>query len=651
MTLMTAPLWQPTDDQIANSRMTDFMRFASEKTGQAFQTYHELYDWSVTDIEAFWQCIWGFGEFSHSKSYDRVLTGHEMFGAKWFDGAEFNFAENLLRYRDDHPALIYQNESGIRSRLSYAELYQRVASCAAGLKKLGVKTGDRVAGFITNRPEAIIAMLAATSIGAIWSSCSPDFGFKGVFDRFSQIEPKVLFAIDEYLYNGKSFSTVEKVAQLKEHISAITSIITVSDSEGAVHPGIESAISFAELADDSTVELVFVQLPFNHPVYIMYSSGTTGLPKCMVHGAGGTLLQHFKEIALHTDVRREDVITYFTTCGWMMWNWLVSSLAIGATVFLYDGNPMYPHAGILWEAVAKEKITIFGTSPKYLSGCQSAGIHPGRENDLRSLKAVLSTGSPLSAENFNFVYQDIKADVRLSSISGGTDIVSCFMLGNPNLPVYSGEIQCRGLGMKVEVYNDDEKPVHDEVGELVCTAPFVSMPVSFWNDPEGKKYRDAYFEHFPGVWRHGDFIKITEHGGIIVYGRSDATLNPGGVRIGTAEIYEPVEAMEEIVDSIVVAQSQNGDSRIVLFVVLAEGCSLTEEMKQKIRAVIRQQASPRHVPAVILPVSEIPVTINGKKVELAVTKVIHGQPIRNRDALANPESLKEYEGLRERLAS
>ena len=646
---MSKLLWTPPENRVRNSRMTDFAEFAGTETGRAFPEYADLYQWSVDNIADFWQYLWEFSRLIYTQPYTSVLDSSGMFGAVWFEGARLNFAENLLRYRDDKTAIIYQTESGVRQRMTYAELHDVVAAIATGLRKLGVTEGDRVAGFMTNRPEAIIAMLAATSIGAIWSSCSPDFGFKGVFDRFSQIEPKILFTIDGYHYGGKIYSTADKVRQLTESIPAIEKVIIVSDLK-TPSPSSEKVISFTALAETPAATIEFTQLPFNHPVYIMYSSGTTGLPKCMVHGAGGTLLQHFKELALHTNLDRDDVITYYTTCGWMMWNWLVSSLMIGATIYLYNGHPAYSDYHILWQAIENEKITIFGTSPKYLTGCRSAGLSPGREHDLSSLKTILSTGAPLSDDDFDFVYSHVKKDVQLSSISGGTDIISCFMLGNPNLPVYSGEIQCRGLGMKVETFDDEGHSVKNQVGELVCTEPFPSMPAYFWNDPKKTKYINAYFNHFPGVWRHGDYIKITENGGIIVYGRSDATLNRAGVRIGTAEIYAPVESLDEIEDSIVIAQDRQGDSRIILFVVLGSGVDFGEALEKKINDTIRRLASPRHVPDLIVPVSQIPHTINGKKVELAVAKIINGREISNREALANPEALAEFERIRDRLA-
>ncbi len=545
------------------------------------------------------------------------------------------------------PALIGWNERGLSQRISYRQLYASVSSCAAGLRKLGISHGDRVAAFIPNIPEAVIAMLAATSIGALWSSCSPDFGLQGVLDRFGQIEPKVLFTVDGYQYQGNLYRCDEEVRQICARIPSIQKVVVIPYLGESASGNSETSMSWNELLAGSGGEISFEQLPFDHPVYIMYSSGTTGAPKCIVHGAGGTLLQHWKELVLHTNLTRSDTITYYTTCGWMMWNWLVSSLMVGSTVLLYDGSPAHPNINCLWDVIDAEQISVFGTSPKFLTSCQQLGLVPKASHSLASLKTILSTGSPLTASNFSWVYREVKSDLQLSSISGGTDIISCFMLGNPLLPVYSEEIQGRGLGMKVEAYDDHGRPVIDQTGELVCTKPFPSTPVFFWNDPDGQKYRQAYFDRYPGIWRHGDYIRITEHGGVVVYGRSDATLNPGGVRIGTAEIYNPVESMAEIADSIVIGQKWNDDIRILLFVVMADGLTLTEEVKSNIRRRIREQYTPRHVPAIILPIREVPRTLNGKKVEVAVARVIHGEPVSNRDALANPESLAQFENLPE----
>ena len=512
---MKKPIWTPSAERIHNSNMSAFMRYAEKILHKPINNYTELYDWSVKDIREFWKSIWITAGIIHSKKHDSILSGEEMLSSKWFEGAELNFAENLLKFRDQHTAVISSREDKPAIRVSYEELYGYVASFAEGLKELGVKKGDRVAGFISNIPEAIIGMLASTSIGAIWSSASPDFGLQGILDRFSQIKPKILLAVERYQYNGKMVDCREKIEKIKENIPEIEKVIIVSQfydfHSKEKKSVIKNTVRFSELIDYETEDIKFEQVPFDHPVYIMYSSGTTDIPKCIVHGGGGTLLQHFKELSLHTNLTRHDIITYYTTCGWMMWNWLVSSLNIGATIFLYDGSPVYPNTDILWEKIEEERITIFGTSPKFLSICQKSNLVPKEKFNLSELKTILSTGSPLSEENFKYVYSSIKDDIQLSSISGGTDIISCFMLGNPILPVYAGELQCRGLGMKVQAYNDKGESVIEEKGELVCIKPFPSMPVYFWNDPEKEKYKSAYFDYFGGVWRHGDFIKITEN--------------------------------------------------------------------------------------------------------------------------------------------
>ncbi|MBF0552714.1 MAG: acetoacetate--CoA ligase, partial [Deltaproteobacteria bacterium] len=550
---------------------------------------------------------------------------------------------------DDRIALSFKGESTSTVSITYKELHAQTARLAGSLRKVGIKPGDRVVGFMPNLIETVIAMLACTSVGAIWSSCSPDFGAGGLLDRFGQISPRVLFTANGYSYNGKKFDSLATIGQIAQELPSLEHVIVVPYTDSAPDISqIPNGVLFEDfLSKGDATELVFEQLPANHPVYIMYSSGTTGVPKCIVHGAAGTLVQHLKELKLHADLRREDTIFYYTTCGWMMWNWLVSSLALGARVFLYDGSPFHPGPDALWRLVQDEAVSIFGTSAKYLSAIEKEGVKPSKDFDLSHLRTVLSTGSPLSVESFEYVYRDIKEDIALSSISGGTDIVSCFMLGNPIGPVYSGELQCRGLGMKVEAYDEVGKPVMGEKGELVCAAAAPSMPVKFWDDPDDRKYRSAYFEFFPGVWSHGDYIEITPRGGVIVHGRSDATLNPGGVRIGTAEIYRQVETIPEVLDSLVIGQDWDNDVRVILFIKLRQGCELNEELLKRIKNTIRNNATPRHVPAKIIAIADIPYTLSGKKVELAVRHVIHGREVKNRSALANPEAVDLYHGLRE----
>ena len=647
---MRAPIWVPSAERVKGANMTRFIGFVNGRHGTGFTSFEELYRWSVADIPAFWGAMWEFGGVIASHGYDRVVDDPaQMPGARWFSGARLNFAENLLRYRDGRPAIIFKGEGRGTERLTYGELYSRVARLARSLREAGVVAGDRVAGFMPNLPETVIAMLAAVSLGAVWSSCSPEFGIQGVLDRFGQIEPKVLFTADGYLYDGKRYDSLERVRGVVAAIPAIERVVVVPYlEESPPIEGIPRAVRYDEFAADEAVpDIDFVQLPAEHPLYIMYSSGTTGPPKCMVQGAAGILVHHLKELMLHTDLRRDDTILYLTTCGWMMWNWLVSSLAVGAAVVLYDGHPFYPRPDALWQLAAAEGITVFGTSARYLAALEKAGARPGLFHDLSRLRAVLSTGSPLPVEGFRYVYHEIKPDVQLASISGGTDLNGCFALGNPIGPVYEGELQCRGLGMRVEVFNAEGKPVVGEPGELVCTAPFPSMPLCFWNDPDVSLYRKAYFERFPGVWAHGDFAELTETGGMVIYGRSDATLNPGGVRIGTAELYRLVETMPEIADSLAVGQRREGDERVILFVRLATGVELDEELRERIRRVIREKVSPRHVPARIIQIADIPYTINMKKVELAVRQVIHGEPVKNRDSIANPEALELYRDLPE----
>ena len=626
------------------------MQFINKKTGSRFSDFSQLYQWSIDNIPDFWAAMWDFAEIKASKPCDRVIDDiTRMPGAQWFEGARLNFAENLLRYRDDQVAIIFKGEGQTATRLTYAQLYREVAAVARALKNAGISVGDRVAGFMPNLPQTIIAMLAATSLGATWSSCSPDFGIKGVLDRFGQIKPKILFTADGYFFKGKKIDSLERISKVLKKLPSIQKVVVVPYTEPRpdIH-AIPNAVLFSEFkSTEQNLDVEFVQLPFGHPLYIMYSSGTTGLPKCMVQSAGGILIHQIKELMLHTDLKREDVIFYFTTCGWMMWNWLTCSLAVGATLVLFDGNPFHPHPGALWEMAQDEKITVFGTSAGYIAALQNAGVKPGKQYDLSALKALLSTGSPLSAEGFDFIYSEVKKDLQLASISGGTDLNGCFALGNPMGPVYAGELQCRGLGMKVEAFDDNGKPVLNRQGELVCTAPFPSMPIYFWDDPDGAKYHAAYFDVYPGIWRHGDFIKINDHGGVTIYGRSDATLNPGGVRIGTAEIYRQVEQMAEIEDSVVIGQPWENDVRVILFVKLLAEYKLTDDLKARIRKTIRDNASPRHVPAKIISIPAIPYTLNMKKVELAVKKVTLGQPVLNKDALSNPEALDYYADIPE----
>ena len=642
---MSTIMWQPTSDQVHLTQMDQFRRIVNKKFNLQIDSYENLHDWSVNNIRQFWEEMWGYGDIIYSEPYKEAVDDlTKMPGAKWFSGARLNYAENLLRFRDNKIALVFQREDQQVRSLTYAELYYAIARMAHALREAGVVPGDRVAGFMPNMPEAVIAMLATASIGAIWSSSSPDFGIKGVLDRFSQIKPKVLFAANGYVYNGKMFNSLEKLEGILNELPGVEKVVVVPYTEeradiSTIHNGIhyEDFISAVDVP-----ELVFEQLPFDHPLYIMYSSGTTGLPKSIVHGAGGTLIQHLKELRLHTDLRRDDTIFYFTTCGWMMWNWLVSSLAVGATVVLYDGSPFYPDQNAMWEMIQDLGITVFGTSAKFIAACQEAELIPGTEFNLSKLRAILSTGSPLVEENFDYVYKEIKEDILLASISGGTDIISCFALGNPTLPVYRGELQCRGLGMDVHAFDNAGERLIGEKGELICASPFPSMPIYFWNDSDGEKYNDAYFGEFSGVWTHGDYITVNEHGGVMIFGRSDATLNPGGVRIGTAEIYRIVEALPEVADSLVVGQKWEDDERVILFVKMNEDSELTEELVDTILKTIRSECSPRHVPAVVLSVEDIPYTINGKKVEIAAKKIIHGEEVLNRDALANPESLDLY---------
>jgi acetoacetyl-CoA synthetase len=642
------PLWTPAAAWAATTRMAAFIAGVRKQTGLPLATYAELHAWSIAQPEAFWLAVWAFCEVQGERGAGPVLVdGQLMPGAQWFPQARLNVAENLLRDSTNPEALVFWGESKVKQRLSRLELRQQVAQLAAAFKAAGVVVGDRVAAYLPNRPETIVAMLAAASLGAVFTSASPDFGVQGVLDRFGQTEPKILLTCDGYWYNGKAVEMPSKLAELLPQLPSVQQLVLVpylNENVDALAASLPKGISLARFVApyQAVTAIEFVALPFNQPLYIMYSSGTTGIPKCIVHGAGGTLLQHLKEHQLHTDIREGDRLFYFTTCGWMMWNWLVTGLASGATLLLYDGSPFVNKGRILWELAQTERMTHFGTSAKYLDALEKTGLKPKQDYDLSALRVMTSTGSPLVPERFNFVYDDIKADLQLASISGGTDIVSCFVLGNPLLPVWRGEIQCKGLGLAVEVWNDEAQPVHGEKGELVCTRPFPSMPIHFWNDPQGKKYQAAYFERFPGIWCHGDFCEVTPHDGLIIFGRSDATLNPGGVRIGTAELYRQVEKLPEVVESIVIGQEWDADVRVVLFVKLQDGLELDDALINRIKRMIRENTTPRHVPAKILQVTDIPRTKSGKIVELAVRNVVHQQPVKNIEALANPEALELF---------
>lgn len=650
---MAMPIWTPSSQRVEAANVTRFMAMVRQEYAPSVTDYASLYRWSIGAPEEFWPAVWRFCDIKHSRAWDTVLEHPaRMPGARWFSGARLNFADNLLRRRDEHPALVAWNEHGRYRVVSYAELYSEVARLARSLQAAGVVAGDRIAGFLPNIPETVTAMLASASLGAIWSSCSPDFGLAGLLDRFGQIKPKVLFTAAGYLYGGKRIDSLERVRQALPHLPEVQRVITVPylDTGETARRPLPRSVPYAEfLAPELAPDPPFTALPFDHSLYILYSSGTTGKPKCIVHGAGGTLIQHLKELALHTDLKPEDRIFYFTTCGWMMWHWLVSSLALGATVVLYDGSAFHPQPQSLFDLAEQERVTIFGASAKYLASLEKAGVKPRATHHLDALKTVLSTGSPLAPAPFDYVYRDIKEDVQLASISGGTDIISCFALGHPCLPVYRGELQCRGLGMKVEVYGQAGRSVAGARGELVCTSPFPSMPIGFWNDPDGAAYRRAYFERFPNVWGHGDYAEITQRETVIIYGRSDATLNPSGVRIGTAEIYRPIEAMPEILECLAVGQEWHNDVRIILFVKLREGLTLDHELITRIKNLIREHASPRHVPAKVIPIRDIPRTRSGKIVELAVRELIHHRPIENLEALANPEALEAFNDLPELL--
>ena len=638
-------LWQPSPERIADSNISAFIRHIDQRWNTAVADSQQLYDWSIREPEKFWVAVWDFCEVIAETRGERVLIdGERMPGAQWFPDARLNYAENLLRRRDQDPAIVFWGENKVRRGVSFSALYDEVSRTAQALKAAGVRPGDRVAAFLPNLPKTIVAMLATTSIGAVWSSCSPDFGVPGVVDRFGQIEPKVLFAVEGYFYAGKTIDTLPRVAEIVEKLPNVEKVVIVSYTRA--QPDISvvpRSVLFEKFIEPfPATEIAFERLPFNHPLFILYSSGTTGVPKCIVHGAGGTLLQHLKEHRLHTDVKRGDRLFYFTTCGWMMWNWLVSGLASGATLLLYDGSPFYPRPTVLFDFADEEQMTIFGTSAKYIDALSKVGAKPVDTHRLAGLRTMTSTGSPLVPESYDYVYRAIKQDLLLSSISGGTDIVSCFVLGNPTLPVYRGEIQCRGFGLNVQVYDEQGRAAVGDRGELVCTAPFPAMPICFWNDPGGEQYRNAYFDKFPGVWCHGDYMELTPRGTAIIYGRSDATLNPGGVRIGTAEIYRQVEQLDEVVESLVIGQDWQGDVRVVLFVRLRDELILDDALIKKIKNQIRANTSPRHVPAKVLQVPDIPRTKSGKIVELAVRNLVHGRLVKNLDALANPEALDHF---------
>jgi acetoacetyl-CoA synthetase len=647
---MTGPLWQPSPECVANANITALARELEARHGVSLPDYNALHRFSLECKEEFWLAIWDLCGVIAETRGDRVLIdGDRMPGARFFPDARLNFAENMLRRRDDGPAMIFRAEDKVERVMTWAELYHSVSRLSQALRAAGIGPGDRVAGFVPNMPETVVAMLAATSLGAVWTSCSPDFGVRGVLDRFGQVEPRVLFAADGYHYNGKARGSLARITEILQNLPSVEHVVVFPLLTGV--PDV-SAVPRAQAVADFVAPfeagpIAFEQLPFNTPLYILYSSGTTGAPKCIVHGAGGTLLQHLKEHRMHTDVKPGDRIFYFTTCGWMMWNWLVSALAQEATLLLYDGSPFHPDGNVLFDFAEAHGMTVFGTSAKYIDALSKAGLKPRETHDLSTVRTMTSTGSPLAPESFDYVYADVKHDIQLASISGGTDIVSCFMLGNPAGPVWRGEIQAPGLGMAVDVFDEGGNSITGEKGELVCTQPFPAMPLGFWGDDDGERYRGAYFERFANVWHHGDFIERTGHGGFIVYGRSDATLNPGGVRIGTAEIYRQVERIDEVVEAICIGQEWAGDVRVVLFVTLRNGLVLDDALRQRIRDRVRSNCTPRHVPARIIQVADIPRTKSGKITELAVRNIVHGRSIKNQEALANPEALEFYRNIPE----
>ncbi|MBB4265314.1 acetoacetate--CoA ligase [Roseospira visakhapatnamensis] len=643
---MTEPLWSPSEAGIRASTMMAFMDQVNQAHGLSLSDYDSLYQWSIDQPAAFWSAVWDFCGLIGEKGAVVVDDVSRMPGARWFPEGSINMARNLLRpdWDRDADALVFWGETHVRRRLTFGELWDQVSRVQQALIARGVAKGDRVAGYIPNMPETVITMLACAGIGAIWSSASPDFGVQGVVDRFGQIEPKVLVAAEGYFYNGKAHDCLEKTAAIVERMPSVETVVIIPYTRAdADLSGVRGAVAWDDLIAPYTAgDIRFDPLPFDHPLYIMYSSGTTGVPKCIVHGHGGTLIQQVKEHVLHCDIKPGDRVFYFTTCGWMMWNWLMAGLAARATLLLYDGSPGYPSGAILFDYADAEGMTHFGTSAKWIDAIRKADLKPRETHSLATVRVMTSTGSPLVPESFDYVYRDIKSDIQLSSISGGTDILSCFMLGSPITPVHRGEIQKRGLGMKTEVYDESGHPVSGAKGELVCTQAFPSTPIGFWNDPDDAKFRAAYFERFPGIWTHGDWVELTDTGGLVVYGRSDATLNPGGVRIGTAEIYRQVELLDEVVEALVIGQEWDNDVRVVLFVRLRDGLTLDEPLAKRIKGQIRQNCTPRHVPAKVVQVADIPRTKSNKIVELAVREVVHGRPVKNIEALANPEALDEF---------